>query len=167
MVAPKLHPALRTAIDSTRLESEELSRWLEWAGTTLLSMQLSSPLPKGPHTSWPAYKQEATTAYGYTQSSFRQPPPGAEEIALMDKILVLPSLVTDIDLRRLLNARALVKPFSGKHLYGWTKLGKMLHADPRLLARHHEKALAILVRLLSREKVDTIRQSFVTLSLFP
>jgi hypothetical protein len=141
-----------------RASPEELRTWLEWAGSKLLAMQISSPKPKGPHTSWPSFAQEAALAYGYTGERLRPALPRSQEIELMDKILLFPNLVTDITSRRIINSRSLVTPVSNRYLYSWSKLAFMLHMDRRRVIRLHFTGLCEIVSALPKEKVDAIRR---------
>lgn len=156
--------AARVAIKIEPLAPLELQCWLNWAGAKLLALQLSSPLPKGPHSSWPEYAQDYKQAYGYTGEKLKAPIPRAKEIELMDQILLLPALISEVDLRRIVNARSLTTPVSNRHLYSWTKLSFMLRTNPRLVARSYARGLLEIIYKLSPEKVDTIRHSFITLS---
>lgn len=147
------------------LTAEELSLWLEWAGSKLLSLNLRSPLPQGPHSAWPSFATSAEEAYGYTGERLRPGRPTSHEIALMDEILLLPSLIDDISARRIVNARALVAPVSNRHLYSWTKLAFMLHTSRPIVQRHHRRGLDLIVRRVDKEKIHTIRQSSIPFAI--
>lgn len=137
---------------------EEVREWLEWAGSKLLAMHISSPKPKGPHSSWPTFAQEAHLAYGYSGERLRPAQPRSTEIELMDKILEYPNLIRDITVRRIVNSRALVTPVSNRYLYSWSKLAFMLHRDRRTIIRLHYSGLCEITSCLPPEKIDTIRR---------
>lgn len=141
----------------TQASPEEIRTWLEWAGSKLLAMSISSPKPRGPHTSWPAFADDAKVAYGYTGERLRPPLPRSYEIELMDKILLFPMLIPDITVRRIVHSRALVTPVSNRYLYSWTKIAFMLHTDRRRVVRLHFSGLCEIERRLSPEKVDAVR----------
>jgi hypothetical protein len=146
---------------------EEIKEWLEWAGARLLSLQISSPLPKEPHVSWPEFAQDHREAYGYTGERLRAAIPNRFEIELMDEILLLPGLIQDITRRRIVNARALVTPISNRYLYSWTKLAFMLHTSKYQVVRHHVLGLKDIQRNVSQDKVDAFIQSFTNLGSNP
>lgn len=141
-----------------RASPEELRSWLEWAGSKLLAMHISSPAPRGPHTSWPIYADDAIQAYGYTGERLRPALPRSEEIELMDKILLFPNHINDITSRRIVNSRALVTPVSNRYLYSWSKLAFMLHMDRRRVIRLHFSGLCEIGSALALEKIDAIRR---------
>lgn len=127
-------------------------------------MNLSSPLPKGPRVSWPAFAQDHRTAYGYTNERLRASHVTGYEITLMDEILPMVVLIKDINVRRIVNARILVTPLGNRYVYTWSRIAYMLHSDRRRVARLYNNGLNEIIRRLSAEKVDAIRQSFLKLS---
>lgn len=145
--------------DTGPLLANEVQQWLEWAGCHLLAMGLSSPFPKEPNCAWPEYAQDKHLAYGYTGLRLRPALPNRFEIDLMDKILELPMLVSDIQIRRIINARALVTPVGNRYVNSWTKIAFMLHTSVPRVKRMHDKGLNEIVRKLPEEKVYTIRQT--------
>ena len=140
-------------------DSIEIKEWLEWAGAKLLSLRLASPAPQGYRSFWPDYADEANKAYGYTGNRLRAGLPNSKEIALMDEILLLPSLITDITVRRIVNARALVAPVANRHLYSWTKIAHLLHSSPRRMVVLHRSGLREIASRVPQDKADAIRQS--------
>ena len=136
----------------------EVKEWLEWAGAKLLAMHISSPKPKEFRSFWPDYADEAHSAYGYTGERLRPAQPRAVEIELMDKLLLFPGLIEDIQIRRIVNARALVSPVANRYLYSWHKLGFMLNTSPRRVVRLHAKGLITIADKLPPEKVDAVRR---------
>lgn len=155
--ASALHAALPLA-------PAELQLWLEWAGSKLLSLPTRSPLPQGPHVSWPLFAQDHHVAYGYTPERLRPARASDKEIDLMDEILIFPSLITDINTRRVVNARILVTPLGNRYLYSWARLAQLLHADRRTVSRLYAKGLEEISRKAPRAKVDAVRETFVRLT---
>lgn len=153
--------SLATAVASKPklIDETEVQFWLEWAGQKLLAMKIPSPYPKIPTAAWPTFAQDFHAAYGYTEATLRAAIPHSKEIQLMDEILLLPSLVSDPNIRRLLHARALITPVAQRRLYSWTKLGKMLRTDRRAVARLHEKGLVEILDKLKNNKAYSIRHS--------
>lgn len=146
------------------LTPEELQLWLEWAGAKFLSLNLSSPLPRGPRVSWPAFAQNHRTAYGYTQERLRAAHVTGHEVTLMDQLLLLPGLVTNITTRRIINARILVTPVSNRYVYSWVRLAHMLHSDRRKIARLYDNGLSEIIRRLEQDKVDLFRKTYSALT---
>lgn len=147
-----------TAPQGGRASPEEIKDWLEWAGSKMLAMGTSSPLPKAFGVNWPDIAPDVNTAYGYSGERLRPALPDSFEIQLMDKILEFPSLyITDIDTRRILNARALVTPIGNKYVHNWTNIAKMLHTHRRAVRLLHEKGLVVIAKGLPVDKASTIR----------
>jgi hypothetical protein len=154
--------AIAPASPTTALTPEELTLWLEWAGSKLLSLNLRSPLPQSPHSAWPSFAADASEAYGYTGERLRPGRPTSHEIVLMDQILRLPSLIPDIKQRRIINARALVAPVSNRHIYSWTKIAFMLHTSRPVVQRQHSIGLSVIIRCVPQEQIYALRQSLPT-----
>jgi hypothetical protein len=142
------------------LTEDEVRLWLEWAGSKLLAMHITSPYPREPSAAWPAYVQEAIVAYGYSNIRLRPPQPTKLEIDLMDEILYLPSLAQDVTTLRILQVRSLVTPVSNRYLYSWTKIAHLLHSDKRNIQRKYRNGLGEIVIRTSRSKAYTLRHSF-------
>jgi hypothetical protein len=150
---------------SQPLSISELTLWLEWAGSTLLSIGITSPLPRSPHVLWPDYPPEVKLAYGYSDERLRPIKSSAPEIQFMDELLLLPNLIRNVTERRIVNARLLVTPLSSRYLYSWTRLAIMLHMDRRGVAKLHEKGLREIIHKLDEKKIHTFRQKVNQFSL--
>jgi hypothetical protein len=150
---------------SASIDPSEIKEWLEWGGAKLLSMKLPPAAPQGYRSFWPDYPTDAGTAYGYTPNRLRAGTPTGKEVDLMDEVLKLPSLIADIPIRRIVNARALVAPVSNRHLYSWTKIAFMLHSSPRRVVLLHRKGLREIALRVPLGKADAIRQSMASLSM--
>lgn len=144
-------------------DPSEIGEWLEWAGARLLALNLPSAAPSGYKSNWPEYAPDARIAYGYSGERLRAPKVTAPEIALMDKMLALPSLVPDITLRRIIHARALVTPVGNRYLYSWTKLAQMLHTERRRVAQLHERGLIAICQRLPSEQAYVLRETYTRL----
>lgn len=148
-----------------RLSPAEVNFWLEWAGSKLLALNITSPAPKEPHVAWPAYAQTAIAAYGYTQERLRPPAPTKYEIDLMDEILRLPSLCDNVTRRQILHCRALVTPVSNRRLFSLEKIAVLLHTNRQNILRWHNAALGEIVAKLPPQKAYVLRQSIARLTL--
>lgn len=142
----------------------ELREWLEWGGSRLLAMNIRGTRPASFRSFWPDYGDEATSAYGYTQERLRPALPSSHEIALMDQIATLPSLITDVLQRRIVSSRSLVTPVAGRYLFSWVKIATLLHMERRTVAALYVKGLRNLDGNLPKIKRDAIRKTFNALS---
>ena len=156
-ILPRAVPTIGPEAKTKPLLPIELQQWLEWSGSKLLSLQTSSPLPKGPNSAWPEFASDAQVAYGYSGERLRPATPNSVEIELMDKILAFPSLIKDINTRKIVNARAMVAPISFRYLYSWRKIAFMLHTSPDVVKRQHARGLDEIVPQISKEKTYAIR----------
>lgn len=152
---------LDTPIRLLPFSPAELQQWLEWAGSKLLAMNIRSPFPKEPGTAWPSYAQEAIVAYGYTNERLRPAAPTKFQITIMDEILLLPSLVSNIQARRIINARALVTPVSNRYLYSWSKIAEINHTSKFRVQSMHRRGLDEITKSLAPEKRDALRHSLL------
>jgi len=93
----------------------------------------------------------ALEAYGWQPAGARPPMPSAADISLMDEAFAWLALIPEQKyvLRRILGARALVHPVTGRHLYPWRRLAALLGADHKSVQRWHGQAVAMLVAALS------------------
>jgi hypothetical protein len=140
-------------------EINELRLWLEWGGSRLLSMRLSSPSPKSHRVAWPEYAPDPNVAYGYGTNRLRAAIPSSEEIELMDAILALIAIIDTPLERRIVSARSLVTPITSKYLYSWSTLATMLHLDRRTVAGKYKRGLGLIHNGLPSEKRDGIRKT--------
>ena len=52
-------------------------------------------------------------------------------------------------LRRLVSARALVSPLTGKHLYAWRRLAAVVGSDHKAVQRWHGEGIRLIVGALN------------------
>lgn len=111
---------------------------LEQAGATMLAMR-SPTGPAGYGSGWPDVVRDAVEAYGYTPDRVRTPVPSAAAITRMDRAFAWIGLIParSVVIRRIVGARAMVHPMTGRHLASWRKIGRLLGADPRAVMRWH------------------------------
>ena len=147
-----------------KINPEEVKIWLEWASSKLLSMQISNPAPRAPGSGWPEIARDPI-AYGYSGEKLKPAYPRANEITLMDEILSLPSLIPDVTLRRVVNARSLITPVANRHVYSWNKIALMIHSDRRKAASLYEEGIKAIVSNLAPGKAYTIKQNFDSLKI--
>jgi hypothetical protein len=108
-------------------------------------MKVLGTHPDEHRTFWPDYPDDKHTAYGYTGNPIRAPAPQAAEVSLMDDILNLVHLAPNALQRRVLNARALVHPLNGRHLYSWMRIATLIHSDYYGVKTIHKRGLSMVV----------------------
>jgi hypothetical protein len=141
----------------TNAEPAEVRTWLEWAGSTLLSMRLPAAAPKAYKVAWPDFPDDAK-AYGYTNETLRAAAPPPDAIPIMDLVLGLPVLISDITTRRIVHSRSLVAPVSGRYLYSYKRIAVLLHLDQRAVARKFLLGVSEISIRVPASKAYTIRQ---------
>lgn len=148
------------------LSPNELNTWLSWAGEKLLGMSLKNPAPGTAQSTWPKImlQEELVEPPPGETTPIKFPRPTGEEISLMDQILTLPSLATDIWQRQILHARCLTNPISHRPIYSWPKLAKKLHLSVEQAKYLHKKGLINVAKLAPYEKVCRIRFAYSLLT---
>lgn len=138
---------------SPRYDKELVASCLEEAGATLLALPLSGPRTNLRTSAWPVV-HAAVEAYGWSGARLRPAVPPAAAISRMDEVLSWIQLIPQENyvLRRIVGARALVSPLTGRHLFSWRRLGKLLGADARAVQRWHEKGLSLIALHLNAAK---------------
>ena len=119
---------------------------LEEAGATLLAMPQRGMGPQLRQVRWPETPAEAGSGSVDAGRRLRPAAPSAVEIARMDEAFGWIGLVPHdrVVIRRILHARALVSPLTGKHLYSWRKMGALLGADHKAVQRWHIDGLRLV-----------------------
>jgi len=128
-------------------DSEQLQVWLEWAGARLIAMPEPRIKPAQPRVIWPDYhqdQQEITDFRG--KLSLRAGAPAKHEVAMVDKILLLPNVIELPMVRRVVHVRSLVHPINYRHLYSWKRISKLLSTSPWLVKKWHGKGLCEIIR---------------------
>ena len=126
---------------------------LEEAGATLLALP-NRGQPAGMRVGWPEVVHDIREAYGYTGAALRPAIPAAAAISRMDEalgwVLLLPS---DMVLhRRLVGARMLVSPVTGRHVFSWRRIGGMVGLHYEAVQRQHALAIRIIVVALGARR---------------
>jgi hypothetical protein len=87
-------------------------------------------------------------AYGWNAARMRPPVPSPADIDMMDEALGWLALIPNdrFVLRRIVGARALVAPLTGRHLYTWRRLGRAIGADHRAVQRWHADGIRCIAR---------------------
>lgn len=124
-------------------------RRLEEAGATLMALpggNGSASLPSG----MPDVVRSACEAYGWSDTPVRLPRPSAKRISEMEEALTWPGLIPAEQLleRRIVGARMLVHPVTGRHRHSWRRLGSLLGLEHKLVQRRHADGIATITARL-------------------
>lgn len=124
---------------------------LEEAGTTLLALPNTGPstrLVQG-GLEW---VRDAAESYGAARAKLRPAIPSAAQISRMDQAFRWISRIPEdrYVLRRIVGARSLVHPMTGRYLYSWRRLGTAVGADHKAVQRWHAQGVDLIVVLLNR-----------------
>ena len=141
---------------AVELDAHEVIGRLEEAGATLVLLPTAGRSPAMRTTRLDMIR--AALDGGLTTQSapvpaLRPGTPEAARISRMDEALGWVTLIP-LDkyvLRRIVGARALVSPLTGKHLYSWRRLGTLLGADHKAIKRWHAQGIALIVAGLARK----------------
>ena len=139
------------------LTTTEVIGRLEEAGAALLAMPMTGHSTRMAtqklDTIRAALEGCAWTTQGDPGPRLRPGSPDAACITRMDEALGWITLIP-LDkyvVRRIVGARALVSPLTGKHLYPWRRLGALLGADHKAIQRWHAQGIALIVAGLARK----------------
>lgn len=123
---------------------------LEDAGATLLAMPANGYSTRMRQMRFDIV-HTALEAYGWEAPALRAPIPSAEAITAMDEAFGWLALIPESNFvfRRILGARALVHPLTGRHLFPWRRLANVLGADHKSVQRWHGQGVAMILRALS------------------
>ncbi|MDD2705323.1 MAG: DUF6362 family protein [Acidocella sp.] len=131
------------------LSTTEIVERFEAAGATLLAMPA-----RGYSTHMRTINfdvvHSALDAYGWSAAAIRPPAPSSAEITAMDETFGWLALIPESQyvLRRIVGARALVHPLSGRHLFPWRRIAVMLGADHKSIQRWHGHAVELILKKL-------------------
>ena len=157
--ALRSHPALRGprapnphTPDGAPATAEFVLAALEEAGATLLALPQSG-YSTGLRQSGLEWVRDAAEAYAPSRVRLRPAVPSAAAIDRMDRVLAwIPRIAGDkFVLRRVVGARCLVNPMTGRFLYSWRRLGVALGADHKAVQRWHAQGIDLIVAALNAE----------------
>jgi hypothetical protein len=136
----------RVADSGGLIDRELAASRLEEAGRTLLALPgggYSTKLRSGSLE----IVRSALESYGWGDRRIVPAIPSAAQISRMDEALCWISMIPQerYVLRRVVGARALICPLSGRYLYSWRRLGGMLGADHKAVQRWHALGIDMIV----------------------
>lgn len=136
--------------DGAPATPEFVQACLEEAGLVLLALPNTGPstrLRQG-GLEW----VRDAMAYPPDRTVIRPSVPSAAAIDRMDRVLAwIPRIPADkFVLRRVVGARCLVSPTTGRHLFTWRRLAAAVGADHKAVQRWHAQGLALIAAALNR-----------------
>lgn len=136
--------------DGARATAETVLAALEEAGRTLLALPQSGPSTRL-RQSGLEWVRDAGHAYPPDRTRIRPAVPSAAAIDSMDRVLAwIPRIPADkFVLRRVVGARCLVNPMTGRYLFSWRRLGTAVGADHKAIQRWHAQGIALIVAALN------------------
>ena len=138
----------RHALDT--MTADAVNRRLECAGATLLA------LPPGKMHGKPWSPLAAFIEGAAPGGAMRPSVPCAWKIDLMDEALGWLALIPNdrVVLRRIVGARLLVNPVTGRHLYPWRRLETAMGADHKAVQRWHAQGIAMIVSAINAQQTE-------------
>ena len=147
-------PRVPLAALTTPATAELVILRLEEAGRTLLSLPNTGPSTRLVQSGMEWVRDAADAGGAMAAASvrvkLRPAVASAQEITRMDEALAwIPMIPLDrYVLRRVVGARSLVSPMTGRYLYTWRRLGVALGADHKAVQRWHGQGIARIVAAL-------------------
>jgi hypothetical protein len=152
---------------------ELLTARLEAAGTALLGLQVKGIRPAGFRSNMPEVVHTLEESYGWeelTEADLPIPVPSARSITAMDEALAWVQAAIPLDtarpgsglkhayhggavLRRLVLARSLVDPRTGRNVFSWRRLAKVFHCSPESARQWHARGLDLILAHLRRQRI--------------
>ena len=140
-------------MNSETITADYIGKRLEEAGHTLRAMPANGPrLGTKSNSALLSSMPELNDGPAMTANRFRPPAPTAAEITRMDATWLWLGLIENRIIRRLVAARSLTRPLTGKPVMSWRKLAVTLGADYRSLQAWHDKGIKTIVRALQDQK---------------
>jgi hypothetical protein len=126
---------------------------LEAAGAALLALPQTGYSTRL-RTSSLDIVRSALDAYSPGESRIRPPVPSSREVDEMEQALAWIPLIPleRYVLRRIVGARALVNPMTGRHMFTWRRLAASLGADHKAVQRWHAQGIGMIVSALAVRK---------------
>lgn len=142
------------ARDTQAIDASTVIDRLEEAGATLLALP-GSGWSTRLRTSSLEIVRTAIESYGWSTNRIRPPLPSPARITRMDETMGWISLipVERYVLRRIVGARSLVHPITGRHLFPWRRIAVAVGADHKAVQRWHAQGIELIVTQLNKQPV--------------
>lgn len=133
------------------LDAAYVQSRLTEAGSTLLALPNTGPSTRL-RTGGLEWIRDVPALGARTQAKIRPAIPAAAAIDRMDRALAWISTIPQDKyvLRRVVGARALVCPLTGRHVFSWRRIGLAVGADHKAVQRWHAQGVALIVAALNR-----------------
>lgn len=130
---------------------DEIVIRLEEAGRTLLALPMTGPSTRLVQSGM-EWVRDASQMEAPSRTRIRPAVPPAADITRMDEALAwIPLIPTDkYVLRRVVGARSLVSPMTGRYLFSWRRLGVAIGADHKAVQRWHAQGILLIQAALRR-----------------
>ena len=124
---------------------------LEAAGATLLALPQTGFSTRLRSSSLDVVRS-ALDNYSFSEARIRPPAPSGKEIDEMEQALAwIPLIPLERHvLRRIVGARTLVNPMTGRHVFAWRRLATSLGADHKSVQRWHTSGIKIVLEALNQ-----------------
>ena len=144
------NPSNERLFGAARATVEDVLAALEEAGCTLLALPNSGPSTRL-RQSGLEWVHDVADAYPPDRTQIRPAIPSAASIDRMDRVLAwIPRIPADkFVLRRVVGARCLINPTTGRHLFSWRRLGIAIGADHKAVQRWHTQGIRLIVAALN------------------
>jgi len=146
--------SLMLAEDTQAIDADAVIDRLEEAGATLLALPGSGWSTRLRSSSLEIVRT-AIESYGWTTNRIRPPLTWPARLTRMDETMGWSSLITveRYVLRRIVGARSLVHPITGRHLFPWRRIAVAVGADHKAVQRWHAQGIELIVGQLNKRPV--------------
>ena len=146
--------SLALAEDNPAIDANAVIQRLEEAGATLLALP-GSGWSTRLRTSSLEIVRTAVESYGWSTNHIRPPLPSPARITQMDEAMGWISLipVERYVLRRIVGARSLVHPITGRYLFPWRRIAAAIGADHKAVQRWHAQGIELILAQLNKPPV--------------
>ena len=146
--------SLALAEDTRAIDTRGVICRLEEAGAALLALP-GSGWSTRLRTSSLEIVRTAIESYGWSTNHIRPPVPSPARITQMDEAMGWISLIPAdrYVLRRIVGARSLVHPITGRHLFPWRRIAGAIGADHKAVQRWHAQGIELIVTQLNKRPV--------------
>ena len=137
--------------DGRPVDSEFVIARLAEAGATLLALPNTGPSTRL-RTGGLEWVRDVVPLGARSEIKVRPAAPGAAAIDRMDRALTWVSTIPQDKyvLRRVVGARSLVCPLTGRQMFSWRRIGTAIGADHKAVQRWHAQGVALIVAALNQ-----------------
>jgi len=135
-----------------------IKRRIEDAGETEIALRVTGCYPAKYKAAWPDYPQEPSESYGYNETTMKPPQPTASDITDWEEVMEWRFRLSKhcrrkkcLHFARMVVLGSLGDPITGKRLYSWRKIGKMIKRDHKTAKSWYDSGIQMLTDLLNRE----------------